>query len=89
MSDQRVWVRVERPAIAQGHVTTAIAGDRAVCLVHGEDGSWSALDNRCPHQGGPLRDEGSAAFAVGDISDRRAAVVRGTDVVELVDLELA
>ena len=25
-----------------------------MCVVHGEDGTWSALDNRCPHQGGPL-----------------------------------
>jgi thiamine pyrophosphate-dependent acetolactate synthase large subunit-like protein/nitrite reductase/ring-hydroxylating ferredoxin subunit len=33
-----------------------IAGDRAICLVHGQDGTWSALDNRCPHQGGPLGD---------------------------------
>ena len=27
-----------------------------MCVVHGEDGTWSALDNRCPHQGGPLGD---------------------------------
>jgi pyruvate oxidase len=56
MSEQRVWVRVARPAIPEGHVTTVIAGDRAVCLVHDADGGWSALDNRCPHQGGPLGD---------------------------------
>ena len=51
-----MWVRVGRPAMATGRVTTVVAGDRAVCLVHGEDGTWSALDNRCPHQGGPLGD---------------------------------
>ena len=51
-----MWVRVARPAIPAGRVTTVVAGDRAVCLVHGEDGTWSALDNRCPHQGGPLGD---------------------------------
>jgi len=51
-----VWVKVARPGIAPGRVTTVVAGDRAVCLVHGVDGDWSALDNRCPHQGGPLGD---------------------------------
>ena len=56
MSEQGVWVRVARPAIPAGRVTTVVAGDRAVCVVHGEDGTWSALDNRCPHQGGPLGD---------------------------------
>ncbi|HZN13253.1 MAG TPA: thiamine pyrophosphate-binding protein [Acidimicrobiales bacterium] len=56
MSEERVWVRVTRPDIPVGRVTTVIAGDRAVCLVHGADGTWSALDNRCPHQGGPLGD---------------------------------
>ena len=56
MGEQRVWVSVGRPDIPAGRVTTVVAGDRAVCLVHGEDGAWSALDNRCPHQGGPLGD---------------------------------
>ena len=56
MAEERVWVKVDRPAIPEGRVTTVIAGDRAICLVHGEDGTWSALDNRCPHQGGPLGD---------------------------------
>ncbi len=55
-SERRVWVRVPRPPILPGRVTTVVAGDRAVCVVHGEDGTWSALDNRCPHQGGPLGD---------------------------------
>ena len=53
---RHVWVRVTRPDLPVGRVTTVVAGDRAVCLVHGEDGTWSALDNRCPHQGGPLGD---------------------------------
>jgi thiamine pyrophosphate-dependent acetolactate synthase large subunit-like protein/nitrite reductase/ring-hydroxylating ferredoxin subunit len=56
MSEQRVWVRVPRPAIPAGRVTTVVTGGRAVCLVHGEGGDWTALDNRCPHQGGPLGD---------------------------------
>jgi thiamine pyrophosphate-dependent acetolactate synthase large subunit-like protein/nitrite reductase/ring-hydroxylating ferredoxin subunit len=49
-------VRVDRPAISEGRVTTVVAGGRAVCLVHHEGGKWTALDNRCPHQGGPLGD---------------------------------
>src|SRR5258706_9512961 len=56
MSDHTMWVRVARPDIPPGRVTTVVAGDRAVCVVHGEGGGWSALDNRCPHQGGPLGD---------------------------------
>ena len=59
MSDHRrptTWARVAIPAIDAGRVTTVVAGGRAVCLVHHDDGSWSALDNRCPHQGGPLGD---------------------------------
>jgi thiamine pyrophosphate-dependent acetolactate synthase large subunit-like protein/nitrite reductase/ring-hydroxylating ferredoxin subunit len=55
-SESRVWVRVDRPSILEGHATTVVAGGRAVCVVRGEGGAWSALDNRCPHQGGPLGD---------------------------------
>jgi thiamine pyrophosphate-dependent acetolactate synthase large subunit-like protein/nitrite reductase/ring-hydroxylating ferredoxin subunit len=53
---ETAWARVATPAIGAGRVTTVVAGGRAVCLVHHEDGSWTALDNRCPHQGGPLGD---------------------------------
>src|SRR6187200_3171062 len=56
MAHETMWVRVARPIIPTGRVTTIVVGDRAVCVVHGEDGTWSALDNRCPHQGGPLGD---------------------------------
>lgn len=56
MSDQPVWIRMQRPTIPPGRVTTVVAGDRAVCVVHGEDDTWSALDNRRPHQGGPSGD---------------------------------
>lgn len=55
MSDTS-WVPVPLPAIGEGRVTTVVAGGRAVCLVHHEGGEWTALDNRCPHQGGPLGD---------------------------------
>ena len=49
-------MQVPVPAIDEGTVTTVVAGGRAVCLVHHEGGAWTALDNRCPHQGGPLGD---------------------------------
>ena len=52
---QRVWVRTEVPDIDIGRVTTVVAGDRAVAITRTEDG-WGALDNHCPHQGGPLGD---------------------------------
>lgn len=50
------WMRVASPAIDEGRVTTVVVGGRAVCVVHHVGGGWSALDNRCPHQGGPLGD---------------------------------
>jgi nitrite reductase/ring-hydroxylating ferredoxin subunit len=50
------WVRVPMPTIGEDQVTTVVAGGRAVCLVHHAGGEWTALDNRCPHQGGPLGD---------------------------------
>jgi nitrite reductase/ring-hydroxylating ferredoxin subunit len=48
-------VRVDRPELLEGRVTTIVAGQRAICLTRTETG-WGALDNRCPHQGGPLGD---------------------------------
>lgn len=56
MTDESTWVKVPRPDIPVGRVTTVIAGERALCVVHNDDGTYSALDNRCPHQGGPLGD---------------------------------
>jgi pyruvate oxidase len=49
------WVRVRRPVLDVDAVTTVVAGGRAVCVIRTADG-WGALDNRCPHQGGPLGD---------------------------------
>src|ERR1044072_1419953 len=46
----RVLAEQDRP---EGRVTTAHAGLKEIALVHYE-GKWAALDNRCPHQGGPL-----------------------------------
>jgi thiamine pyrophosphate-dependent acetolactate synthase large subunit-like protein/nitrite reductase/ring-hydroxylating ferredoxin subunit len=55
MSDNGVhWHRVlAADELPEGRVTTVAAGHKSVALVH-FDGQFSALDNRCPHQGGPL-----------------------------------
>jgi pyruvate oxidase len=51
---QREWHRVLDPDdLPDGRVTTVHAGLKEIALVHYE-GKWAALDNRCPHQGGPL-----------------------------------
>ncbi len=47
------WHRIDPGGLASGEVTTVIVGDRALCLTRTEHG-YGALDNRCPHQGGPL-----------------------------------
>ncbi|MEM6674694.1 MAG: thiamine pyrophosphate-dependent enzyme [Planctomycetota bacterium] len=39
--------------LAEGRVTTVLAGKTSVCLTH-FDGRFAALDNHCPHQGGPM-----------------------------------
>ncbi|RME82506.1 MAG: thiamine pyrophosphate-binding protein [Caldilineae bacterium] len=40
--------------LPEGQVTTVLAGERAVCLIHTKEYGYTALGNRCPHQGGPL-----------------------------------
>jgi len=47
------WHRVETGDLEEGHVTSVVVGDRAICLTRIAAG-FGALDNRCPHQGGPL-----------------------------------
>jgi thiamine pyrophosphate-dependent acetolactate synthase large subunit-like protein/nitrite reductase/ring-hydroxylating ferredoxin subunit len=48
------WHRVlAAEDLPEGRVTTVAAGQKSVALVHYE-GQFSALDNHCPHQGGPL-----------------------------------
>ena len=49
-----VWVKaVERDELPEGRVKSVTCQHRTVCLSHFE-GQYAALDNRCPHQGGPL-----------------------------------
>ncbi len=39
--------------LTDGHVKTVTAGHQPLCLTHYE-GEYHAIDNHCPHQGGPL-----------------------------------
>ncbi|WP_372789212.1 thiamine pyrophosphate-dependent enzyme [Paraconexibacter sp.] len=49
-----VWHRVlDVDALPEGRVTTVTAGHTSIALTH-VNGTYGALDNRCPHQGGPL-----------------------------------
>ena len=48
------WHRVATSdQLAEGRVMTVTAGRKTLALVH-FDGQYAAMDNRCPHQGGPL-----------------------------------
>jgi len=50
-----VWYKVleHKKALPEGRVKTVTANHKGICLTHYK-GKFSALDNRCPHQGGPL-----------------------------------
>ena len=50
-----IWHKVldSKTELAEGRVMTVPAGHKTVCLSHVE-GKICALDNKCPHQGGPL-----------------------------------
>jgi thiamine pyrophosphate-dependent acetolactate synthase large subunit-like protein/nitrite reductase/ring-hydroxylating ferredoxin subunit len=49
------WYKVANEGdLPAGQVTTVVAGYTAVCLIHTAAHGYTALDNRCPHQGGPL-----------------------------------
>ena len=52
---ETAWYTVDAGPIEVGRVTTVIAAGRAVCIARTSQG-YGALDNRCPHQGGPLGD---------------------------------
>lgn len=56
MSDNgTAWVKVDPGGLLEGRVTTVVAAGRALCLTRTAAG-YGALDNHCPHQGGPLGD---------------------------------
>lgn len=49
-----VWYKAaELDELPEGRVKSATCGLETVCLAH-VDGTYAALNNRCPHQGGPL-----------------------------------
>lgn len=55
MEKKVVWHKVldNKERLTEGRVMTVTAAHKGICLTHFE-GKFSALDNRCPHQGGPL-----------------------------------
>jgi len=55
MGKEKVWHKVldNRKILPEGRVTTVTADNQSICLTHYK-GKFSALDNACPHQGGPL-----------------------------------
>lgn len=54
-SKQIIWHKVlsDKNELPEGRVKTVTASHQGICLTHYK-GKFSALDNRCPHQGGPL-----------------------------------
>ncbi|WP_299621025.1 thiamine pyrophosphate-binding protein [uncultured Tenacibaculum sp.] len=50
-----VWHKIlgNKNELPEGRVKTVTANHKGICLTHYK-GKFSALDNRCPHQGGPL-----------------------------------
>ncbi|WP_299148525.1 thiamine pyrophosphate-binding protein [uncultured Dokdonia sp.] len=54
-SKGKKWYKVldNRKMLPEGRVQTVTAGHQGICLTHYK-GKFSALDNKCPHQGGPL-----------------------------------
>lgn len=59
------WISVGHvDDLPEGRVKTVTARTTSICLVH-FDGQWSAMDNRCPHQNGPLG-EGSIEKGIDD-----------------------
>ncbi len=54
MADELIWYKVaDLDELAEGRVKTAVAGHKPLCITH-YNGNYYALDNKCPHQGGPL-----------------------------------
>ena len=54
MKKDLIWHKVASlEELPDGRVMSAKAGNRAIALSHFE-GQYAAMDNKCPHQGGPL-----------------------------------
>jgi thiamine pyrophosphate-dependent acetolactate synthase large subunit-like protein/nitrite reductase/ring-hydroxylating ferredoxin subunit len=53
-STTTVWLKALEPdELAEGRVKAVTCVRTTLCMTH-YDGKYGALDNRCPHQGGPL-----------------------------------
>ncbi|MEM9796686.1 MAG: thiamine pyrophosphate-dependent enzyme [Pseudomonadota bacterium] len=53
-TDTLDWISVGHvDDLPEGRVKTVTARTTSICLVH-FDGEWTAMDNHCPHQRGPL-----------------------------------
>ena len=51
---KRVWLKTLEPdELPDGRVKSVTCAHQTVCMSHFE-GTYAALQNRCPHQGGPL-----------------------------------
>jgi pyruvate oxidase len=60
---ERVWHHVaDVDELPEGRVKTVTAGTLSMALTH-IDGEFIAMDNRCPHQGGPL---GEGSIEIGN-----------------------
>ncbi len=55
MNEKIIWHQVlaNKNELAKNRVMTVTAGHKDLCLTHWK-GEWTAMENRCPHQGGPL-----------------------------------
>ena len=55
MAKEKKWFKVldNKKELPEGSVKTVLASYQNVCLTHYKV-KFSALDNKCPHQGGPL-----------------------------------
>ncbi|QDH78561.1 Rieske 2Fe-2S domain-containing protein [Echinicola soli] len=55
MSNNIQWHKVldDKNKLQEGRVVTVTAGHKDLCISHYK-GKFTALDNKCPHQGGPL-----------------------------------
>jgi len=53
-TEQLDWISVGKTEdLAEGRVKSVTARTVSICLSH-FDGKWAAMNNHCPHQGGPL-----------------------------------
>ncbi|MDY6819286.1 MAG: thiamine pyrophosphate-binding protein [Halobacteriales archaeon] len=53
-ADERIWHKaLDHDELPEGRVKAVTCGDTTVAMTHYE-GEYAALDNKCPHQGGPL-----------------------------------